>query len=126
MGTVPFRGEGEEVMRLTRYGEFKFHKRYWRNVSEGAKILISRMLTVDPICRITATAALQSEWIQKSSDELDSHDLNANMEELKLSKEDARLKMKAAVFTVVATGKFRERGQLHDDDDDEEYESDED
>ena len=127
-GYRPFRGEGEEVMRLTRYGEFKFHKRYWRNVSEGAKILISRMLTVDPLCRITATAALQSEWIQRPTDELDSHDLNANMEELKLSKDEARMKMKAAVFTVVATGKFKERGEQHhddDDDDDEEYESEE-
>ena len=114
------------MIRLTRYGEFKFHKRYWHNISEGAKILISRMLTVDPLCRITATAALQSEWIQRSSDELDSRGLNANMEELKLSKEDARMKMKAAVFTVVATGKFIDRGRLQDDEDDDEYESEED
>jgi serine/threonine protein kinase len=85
-GYRPFRGEGEEVMRLTRYGEFKFHKRYWRNISEDAKILISRMLTVDPICRITATAALQSDWIQMDDDELDMHSLNENLEEMKCMK----------------------------------------
>ena len=58
---------------------------------------------------------------------MDGLDLNANMKDLKLSKEEARMKMKAAVFTVVATGKFRERSQHHDeDDDDDEYESEED
>jgi len=72
-GYRPFRGEGEAVMRLIRYGEFKFHKRYWTEVTEDAKILITRMLTVNPIARITATGALQSEWIQASEEALFSH-----------------------------------------------------
>jgi hypothetical protein len=46
-GYRPFRGEGEDVMRLIRYGEYKFHKKYWR----------------DPEQRIAAAAALQSPWI---------------------------------------------------------------
>lgn len=65
-GYRPFRGEGETVMRLIRYGEFKFHKRYWKDISEEPKILISRMLTVNPIGRITATGALQSDWVKMS------------------------------------------------------------
>ena len=67
-GYRPFRGEGEEVLRMTRYGEYKFHKRYWKDISEEVKILIARMLTVDPICRITATAALHSDWIRMNDD----------------------------------------------------------
>ena len=67
-GYRPFRGEGEMVLRMTRYGEYKFHKRYWKDISEEAKILIARMLTVDPICRITATAALNSDWIRMNDD----------------------------------------------------------
>jgi len=70
-GYRPFRGEGEEVMRMTRYGEYKFHKRYWKDISEEAKILIARMLTVDPICRITATAALHSDWIRMGDGEVE-------------------------------------------------------
>jgi len=62
-GYRPFRGEPDEVMRQIRYGEYKFHKRYWKNIDDEAKILITRMLTVIPIGRITATAALQSHWI---------------------------------------------------------------
>lgn len=67
-GYRPFRGEGEKVMKLIRYGEFKFHKKFWSGVSEEAKVLISRMLTVNPITRITATAALQSDWIKMATD----------------------------------------------------------
>jgi serine/threonine protein kinase len=62
-GYRPFRGEGQDITRQIRYGEYKFHKRYWKDTSEEAKILISRMLTVNPIGRITVRAALQSDWI---------------------------------------------------------------
>ena len=72
-GYRPFRGDSNEIMRQIRYGEYKFNKRYWSEISEEAKILISRMLTVNPIVRITATAALQSDWLMMdSSSEADS------------------------------------------------------
>lgn len=66
-GYRPFRGEGEQVWQAIRYGEYKFHKRYWLEISEDAKILISRMLTVNPIARITATAALMSDWVNATA-----------------------------------------------------------
>lgn len=62
-GYRPFRGEGEDCMEKIRYGEYKFHQKYWGTVSDEAKILISRMLTVDPTRRITAEEALKSTWI---------------------------------------------------------------
>jgi len=102
-GYRPFRGEGEAVMRLIRYGEFKFHKRYWSEVTEDAKILISRMLTVNPIARITATGALQSDWIRMTEEELNSHNLSGNLEQLRV---DAKTKVKAAVNTIIATNKL--------------------
>uniref|UniRef100_A0A7S2VET0 Protein kinase domain-containing protein n=1 Tax=Entomoneis paludosa TaxID=265537 RepID=A0A7S2VET0_9STRA len=62
-GYRPFRGDDEEeVERKIRYGEYKFHKRYWKDISEDAKILLSRLLTVNPIARITATGAMNSDW----------------------------------------------------------------
>jgi len=70
-GYRPFRGEAEDVARQTRYGEYKFHKRYWKNISEEARVLITRMLTVNPIGRITATAALQSDWILNEGSDYD-------------------------------------------------------
>jgi serine/threonine protein kinase len=58
-GYRPFRGD-----RAIRYGDYKFHKRYWKAISEEAMILISCMLTVNPQSRITATEALECEWMK--------------------------------------------------------------
>lgn len=62
-GYRPFRGEGDECMEKIRYGEFAFHRKYWSHVSDDAKMLILRMLTVDVSQRITAEEALKSAWI---------------------------------------------------------------
>ena len=62
-GYRPFRGEGDECMEKIRYGRYMFHDRYWSDVSDEAKILIKRMLTVDPSKRVTAKDALKSFWI---------------------------------------------------------------
>jgi calcium/calmodulin-dependent protein kinase I len=111
-GYRPFRGNGEEVLRLIRYGEFKFHKRYWSEISEEAKILISRMLTVNPIARITATGALLSEWIQGADEALLSHTLEKNLGEMKKNRENAVSKVKTAVNAIMATQKFQANVKL--------------
>ena len=95
-GYRPFRGEGEEVLKMIRYGEFKFHKRYWRDVSEEAKILISRMLTVDPLCRVTATTALQSDWIRMGDESNSSGDDDSSTNEY-----NAKAKVQAAVNSIL-------------------------
>lgn len=62
-GYYPFRGKKEiDVLKKVRYGEFKFHEKYWKGISENAKDLINRMMTVDPEQRITAADALVSKW----------------------------------------------------------------
>jgi serine/threonine protein kinase len=68
-GYRPFRGEGEDCMEKIRYGEYKFHQKYWSTVSDEAKGLISRMLTVDVSRRITAAEALESAWILSANDD---------------------------------------------------------
>jgi len=68
-GYRPFRGEGEDCLEKIRYGEYTFHEKYWSHVSGDAKILISRMLTVDVSRRITAQEALESDWILSAPDE---------------------------------------------------------
>lgn len=68
-GYRPFRGEGEECLEKIRYGEFQFHRKYWAEVSDEAKLLISRMLTVDVTRRITAAEALESDWILSAPDD---------------------------------------------------------
>jgi len=109
-GYRPFRGEGEEVMKKIRYGDFKFHKRYWSEVSEEAKLLIARMLTVNPIGRITATAALQDEWISLAVESLAQNDLSANVEMLR---DSAITKVKAAVNSIIATKKLESMAKMY-------------
>ena len=107
-GYRPFRGEGEEVMKQIRYGEYKFHKRYWSHVSQDAKDLIAGMLTVDPQLRITAEKALKSPWIEADNSKL-GNDLSANMKDLK----DLRMKtkFKGMVKAIIATNKLQSLGE---------------
>lgn len=109
-GYRPFRGEGEEVMKQIRYGEYKFHKRYWSHVSDDAKNLITRMLTVDPEKRITAEQALCSRWIQSDEDSLGT-ELSDNMNDLK-NLRTAKRKIKGAVNTIIASNKLQSIGEF--------------
>ena len=85
-GYRPFRGEGDECLEKIRYGEYKFHQKYWSDVSDEAKILISRMLTVDPTRRITAEEALRSSWIMSGEE----YDVEEEEEEDDEEEEDER------------------------------------
>jgi serine/threonine protein kinase len=108
-GYRPFRGEGEEVMKQIRYGEYKFHKRYWSHVSDDAKNLISRLLTVDPEKRITAEAALNSAWMKADRQELGA-ELSDNMTDLK-NLRSAKAKIRGVVHTIVAANKLQSLGE---------------
>ena len=109
-GYRPFRGEGEEVMKQIRYGEYKFHKRYWSHVSDDAKNLITRMLTVDPEKRITAKSALSSRWMKATEAALGT-ELTSNMQDLKTLR-SAKAKIKGVVNTIIATNKLQSLGDL--------------
>lgn len=95
-GYRPFRGEESDIIRQTKYGNYKFHKRFWSSVSEEAKVFITRNLTVSPLGRITATAALQSEWMSMQSDQ-DHLDIAHG----------AMAKVRAAANTVIAIQKMK-------------------
>jgi serine/threonine protein kinase len=108
-GYRPFRGKAEDVMRQIRYGEYKFHEKYWGHVSDDAKNLIRRMLTVDPDARISAHEALESAWITADATELDKSDLTANQQELKnFSK--GKDKLRQVVQVIIATNKLQSLG----------------
>jgi calcium/calmodulin-dependent protein kinase I len=93
-GYRPFRGEGDECMEKIRYGVFSFHRKYWGHVSDEAKMLISRMLTVDVSRRIKAEEALESPWI-----------LSAEPRKKKVKKKPASVKK--------SSGKSRSKSPKH-------------
>ncbi|CAJ1944533.1 unnamed protein product [Cylindrotheca closterium] len=98
-GYYPFRAKKEaDVLKKIRYGEFKFHSKYWKIISDEAKDIIKRMLNVNPDERITAADALSSPWIHSG----DKHtaDLSNNMSEL--SEELGKRTLKGTARMVMA------------------------
>jgi len=65
-GFPPFHDDGNNLKNLykqIRAGKYSFPEKYWNKVSDEAKKLIRKMLTVKPKTRITAKEILQDPWI---------------------------------------------------------------
>ncbi|KAK6588446.1 calcium-dependent kinase [Cryptosporidium xiaoi] len=64
-GYPPFHGKDNvEILRKVRIGKFSFEHNSWRYISDSAKDLIRRLLTIDPNKRINAHDALNHPWIR--------------------------------------------------------------
>lgn len=104
-GYPPFIEQNQrELFRKIRKGQYEFHDEYWGQVSDDAKNLISKLLTVDPTTRYTAKSALSNGWISADDSKLAAQDLGVNLQQFK--KFNAKRKFKAAVSTVVAANKL--------------------
>eukprot|EP00124_Ichthyophonus_hoferi_P000297 Ihof_evm23s10 gene=Ihof_evmTU23s10 len=65
VGFPPFWNSNRMVlMRLIVRGRFEFLSPYWDSVSDEAKDLVTRLLSVNPETRFTATEALQHPWME--------------------------------------------------------------
>ncbi|GLI71611.1 hypothetical protein VaNZ11_016876 [Volvox africanus] len=63
-GYPPFWSDSEpQLFDMIRKGKYSFGDPVWNRVSEGAKDLIRKLLVVDPTKRLTATEALQHQFI---------------------------------------------------------------
>lgn len=65
-GTPPFKGkDNNEILMNVYSGSFTFRPRAFKTISNNAKDLIVRLLTKDPLHRITAQQAFMHPWIQE-------------------------------------------------------------
>lgn len=105
-GYLPFDAKSQLKLfaKITR-GVFQFDPAYWGNVSNEAKDLISRLLTIDQNQRLTAEQALQHPWFDATRESLDQRDLGKNLETMKTFIKNARFR--AAVKAVLTANKFR-------------------
>ena len=71
-GYPPFHEEERnDLYTQIRRGDYEFHKDYWELISDDAKNMIGRCLTVDPQHRYTARAALKIDrWMTMNDDAL--------------------------------------------------------
>lgn len=78
-------------------------------MSDDAKNLITRMLTVEPEKRITAEQALHSRWIKADKATLGT-ELTGRMSN-PADLRNAKAKFKGAVNTIIATNKLQSLGE---------------
>jgi calcium/calmodulin-dependent protein kinase I len=103
-GFPPFYGDSDEELydKISR-GKFEFLVPYWNNVSNEAKDLIQKMLTVNPNKRLSADQALQHPWF--GLDHTRGGDLgNARSE---MQRFQALRKFRKGVFSVLAANKIK-------------------
>ena len=63
-GYPPFHDEKQsKLFKKIKKGEYEFHPEFWSAVSEEAKDLIRKLLTLNPTDRLTADQALQHSWV---------------------------------------------------------------
>eukprot|EP00940_MAST-03C_sp_MAST-3C-sp2_P003247 g3247.t1 len=83
-GFPPFDHENDNAAReCTLYGEYDFDDDEWRDVSTFAIDLVKKLLTVDPLCRITAEDALNHKWMRIERRSLSSKHKSGSVNNLK-------------------------------------------
>jgi len=85
-------------------GAFQFPSPYWDNISEGAKDLIKRLLTVDPRKRYTGPQVLAHPWTKTASSEPIKGDYYIK----NIKKYYYRRKLKKGINTILAILKLRD------------------
>lgn len=69
VGYAPFYHEEQFILfRKIKKGAFKFHDEYWKNISDDAKDLITKLIVVDPYKRLNPTEALQHPYLETISE----------------------------------------------------------
>ena len=92
-GYPPFNGDDDdEILEAVLKGQFEFPKDEWESVSDKAKNLIKKMLTVDPKKRISALDSLQDVWFKENEEKSDvdkklSKSLLKNMKKFKKNRQ---------------------------------------
>lgn len=108
-GYPPFIEQNQrDLFRKIRKGQYEFHEEYWGQVSSDAKELISSLLTVSPLRRLSGSEALLNKWILGDDAKLAGKDLGKNLQEFK--RFNARRKFKGAVKAVMASNKITSLG----------------
>lgn len=99
-GTLPFEGSSaKEVYKNVQTNAPKFSKRFWRNISDEAKSLLTSLLSKVPTNRPTASQALGSNWFENCTFPSKSIGTD-NIQQLKRYKADVNLRRKALYILV--------------------------
>lgn len=111
-GTPPFNGKtNEEILMNVYSGSFTFRPKAFKTVSNSAKDLIARLLTKDPLYRITAQQAYLHPWIQELEPRIESVIPDSVLLSLKQFSNSSHLK-KASLLYIASKIANDEIGKL--------------
>ncbi|XP_060802147.1 peripheral plasma membrane protein CASK isoform X3 [Amyelois transitella] len=97
VGYLPFTGTRERLFEAICRGRLRFDAPMWDDISDAAKDLVQRMLTVDHTQRINIQEVLNHRWIRDRDKQNRIH-LAATVEELK--KFNSRRRLRAATLAA--------------------------
>lgn len=105
-GYPPFHDEDQnELFKRIKAGVYEFHAEYWSGVSAEAKDLISKLLVVNPLERLTAAQALEHPWLSSDEDKLAANALESAKAELK--KFQAKKRFRKGVNAIKAINRMK-------------------
>ncbi|XP_049870946.1 peripheral plasma membrane protein CASK isoform X2 [Pectinophora gossypiella] len=108
VGYLPFTGTRERLFEAICRGRLRFDAPMWDDISDAAKDLVQRMLTVDHTQRITIQDVLNHRWIRDRDKQSRIH-LASTVEELK--KFNSRRRLRAATLAAAAADDEEEDDQ---------------
>lgn len=103
-GTLPFLGTRERLYRSICRGKLHLDTPLWECISDSAKDLLKKMLTLDPNQRITIQEVLNHKWLRDRDKGASKIHLVDTVEEMK--KLNARRRLKGAVMAAVSSPKW--------------------
>lgn len=104
-GFPPFYDENTAALyKQIKSGDYDFPDPYWKDITGYAKDLIKKMLTVDPVKRITIPQILQHPWIAAES--AASTRKFGKQHGQRLRKLQARRKLRKTIQIIIAVNRF--------------------
>ncbi|KAJ3576807.1 hypothetical protein NP233_g186 [Leucocoprinus birnbaumii] len=104
-GYSPFRADDTKTLIAENTAaKIEFQSRYWKKVSEEAKVFIRRLAAIDPDDRPTAQEALRDPWLSRETGLADEEapDLSLNLKE----NFDPKAKWRSVLTGVKAANRF--------------------
>jgi len=102
-GYPPFHDEDRpSLFKSIKKAKFEFREDHWGHISDGAKDIITRMLTVDPEKRITMKEVTEHKWVCGGARK---HELGKRHKDA-LKRHQARKKLRLIIIQLIALNRL--------------------